>query len=98
MSFKTLRKRIALVATVSLGFGLLSVAPASAAAMAAISNVSMTALATTDTTMNLVSSGSLGTRYSEVTVYTENTSVLATDLSLTVTGTYTAGTASTYDV
>ena len=31
MSFKTLRKRIALVATASLGFGLLSVVPASAA-------------------------------------------------------------------
>jgi len=97
MSTKTLRKRIALVAVASLGFGLVSTVPANAAPVVSITSVSANAVATTDTTMSLVAVGSLAARYSEITVYTEKTGVLATDLSLTVTGNYGA-TNSTYDV
>jgi hypothetical protein len=75
MSTKTLRKRIALVAVATLGFGLVSTVPANAA-------TSTSAIATvaepTDTTI-VVSTAS-----STVSVYTRNTTVALADLKITI--------------
>jgi len=98
MSTKTTIRKIALVAVSALGLGLLSVVPANAAAMTSISNVVPSVISSpTDTSATLISTGSLGTRYSSYVLYTDKTGMLATDLQLAVTGTYGA-TGRTYDV
>jgi len=98
MSTKTTIRKIALVAVSALGLGLLSVIPANAAPLSAITAVTPAAVSSpSDTSIILLDTGSLGTRYSSATVYTDKTGVLMTDLKLTVAATY-AAVDDTYDV
>jgi hypothetical protein len=93
MSFKTLRKRIALVAVASLGFGLVSTVPASAADISDISTAELgIKTSPTDTSLFAVQTGSFGevVRQSSVTIYTDKTQVLTSDLALTITTTDTS--------
>ena len=89
MSIKTLQKRIALVAVASLGFGLLSTVPASAAvsAITAVTLQEKTGGAT-DTSLVAVQAGSSTTRASAVTIYTNGSKVDLTDLELVVAASY----------
>ena len=98
MSKKYALKRIALVAVSALGFGLMSVVPASATAVSAITNVVPAVKGSpADTTLVLVAAGSLGTRYSSYTLYTNDGTVAVSDLNLTVNAGY-ASAGDTYEV
>ena len=92
MSIKTLRKRIALVATVSLGFGLLSVAPAIAgsAAVGDLDTWTVAAKAGASDTTIVVGTVTVGSAKAattdegaSVTIYTRAASIAITDLSIT---------------
>jgi hypothetical protein len=94
MSTKTLRKRIALVAVASLGFGLVSTVPASAGNVTAVTTASITGTGTTVVGTN----GGSG-RAITATVSTRGATVSLATLSLTVTGTGgTTGAATDYKV
>jgi hypothetical protein len=85
MSIQTLRKRIALVATVSLGFGLISVVPATAAvsAFAVTESVSTTALTITQPTTTA------GAQKFEI--FSKDATVALTAISVNPTGTFVSG-------
>jgi hypothetical protein len=88
MSFKTLRKRIALVAVASMGFGLLSTVPANAADILDIATAELGIKSgASDTSLVAVQTGSFGAvvRQGSVTIYTDKTQVLTSDLALTIT-------------
>jgi trimeric autotransporter adhesin len=90
MSTKTLRKRIALVAVASMGFGLMSTVPASAADISNISTAELGIKSTpSDASLVSVQTGSFGevARQSSVTIYTDRAQVLTSDLALTITTT-----------
>jgi hypothetical protein len=87
MSTKTILKRIALVAVSALGFGLLSVMPASAT----LTNLTAVSLgkvdSPTDTSIVVLDTGSFGdvVQQGGVTIYTDKTYVLPSDLQITIT-------------
>jgi len=90
MSTKTLRKRIALVAVASLGFGLMSTVPASAA-LSAITAGSLAVKTgqTADPTLKVTATGTAGLTPA-FTITTRNSTVAYTNLQAAVTATYAA--------
>jgi hypothetical protein len=87
MSTKTLRKRIALVAVASLGFGLMSTVPASALAIASVTTATLTSL-----TPNVVTVGTNGGSGRAITanVVTRDSTISLANLLVTPTGTTSA--------
>jgi len=76
MSTKTLRKRIALVAVASLGFGLVSTVPASATVPTTLTSATLSLSAgSSSPDFQLVATGSTGTRASGYTLFTNQSSV-----------------------
>jgi hypothetical protein len=94
MSTKTLRKRIALVAVASLGFGLMSTVPANAAA-AAVTDVSVTITSgqTADPSLSITAGSGATLITKSYSVYTRNATVAigAISAAMTSAGDTTAG-------
>ena len=94
MSTKTLRKRIALVAVASMGFGLLSTVPANAGA-AAVTDVSVTVTSgqTADPSLSITTGSGATAITKSYNVYTRNSTVVigAISAAMTSAGDTTAG-------
>ena len=89
MSKKYALKRIALVAISALGFGLMSVVPASAT-LTDLTDVSLAKITSpTDTSIVVLNTGSFGgvANQAGVTIYTDKSYVLPADLQITITST-----------
>ena len=86
MSTKTLRKRIALVAVASLGFGLMSTVPANAAAaVVADVSVSITAAQTGDGSLSISSAAAGSSVARTYNIYTRNATVAIGLISASIT-------------
>jgi trimeric autotransporter adhesin len=98
MSTKTLRKRIALVAVASLGFGLMSTVPASAA-VATITGATLAVKTgqTADPTLKVTLTGTAGLTPA-YTITTRNSSVAFTNLQSVVSADYSAGATDAYSI
>jgi trimeric autotransporter adhesin len=83
MSTKTLRKRIALVAVSALGFGLVSAAPSSAAA---ITNITISQVAAPSDASLFIATATGSANALDYKIYTNNASVPVTDLRGAITG------------
>jgi trimeric autotransporter adhesin len=95
MSIKTLRKRIALVAVASLGFGLMATVPASATATSLLTNATLAVKSSPSDPSLQVLCTAIESRTKVCDVFTRLSTVAYADLNLTVVGTYGAA-GSTY--
>jgi hypothetical protein len=95
MSTKTLRKRIALVAVASLGFGLMSTVPASATGTSLLTNATLAVKSSPSDPSLQVLCTAVTLRAKTCDVFTRLSTVAYADLNLTVVGTY-AAVGSTY--
>ena len=86
MSTKTLRKRIALVAVASLGFGLMSTVPANAGALA-VTDVSVTVTSgqTADPSLSITTGSGATEITKSYNVFTRNATVVIGALSASMT-------------